>query len=652
MDEIKTKPTKVLLIEDDPGDVRLIKLLLKGAETLSFEMVHVESLKEAFKLLEQEYFDVILSDLGLSDSLGLDTFLRLKTQAPKVPIIVLTGLSDDDVGTKAVRFGAQDYLTKGKVDKNLLLRSIRYAIERKKVEEDLLIEKRFSDSVINSLPGVFYLFDNKGELSRWNENAEKVTGYSNEEIKNMNILDFFDGENKKIMAGEIHGVYAEGESTAEASITSKSGDKIPHFFTGLRTIISDRQYLVGMGMDITEIKRMEEALRESEEKYRNLVEQANDGIVIIQDGVFKFVNSIMAKMLGYELEEMIEVDFLNYVPFDSRKRIEEVYGSRPPGKEVPNHFEMELIRKDGKTLSTEVNVGLIERGGRPAELVFLRDITERKRADKERERLNEELYEKNKELEQVIYVTSHDLRSPLVNVQGFSKELDYSIKELNSILKDVELTPEVRKQLSVICEEYISDALEFISASVTKMDALLSGLLRISRLGRAALIFEDLDMNSLLSEIGKSFEFRIKEAEMDLKIDELSPCVGDAVQINQVFSNLIENALKYRNPKKKGVIKVTGKRKEDQVVYCVEDNGIGISKKHITDVFVIFHRIDPKTTEGEGLGLSLVSKILSRNKGRIWVESEEGVGSKFFVSLPGVELETTATEQQYLPVIS
>ncbi|MDY6964438.1 MAG: PAS domain S-box protein [Halobacteriota archaeon] len=628
------KPIRILLIEDNPGDARLIREMLIEAGTVKFDVIQIESLREAFKILDEEYFDVVLSDLGLPDSWGLDTFVRLHTHAPEMPIIVLTGLNDESIGTEAVREGAQDYLVKGHVDGDLLSRTTKYAIERKRVEEDLLMEKKFSDSVINSLPGVFYLFDNKGQLLRWNKNAEKISGYSHEEIKNMNILDFFSGEEKKIMAEELQEVVAKGEATAEAKLTAKSGNEIPHFFTGLRTIISERLYLVGMGMDITEIKRMEEALRESEEKYRNLVERANDGIVIIQDGSFKFANSMMAKMLGYEIEDLEEEKLLNFVSPDFKDRVKENYESRQKGKNAPTHLELEFIRKDGKILYTDVNMAMIEREGRPADLVFIRDVSERKRAEKERERLNEEIYEKNKELEQIVYVASHDLRSPLLNVQGFSKELKYSMEELSSLLNDDQVPPEVQNKLKPIFEEDIPETLEFIQTSILKMDTLLGGLLRLSRLGRAALEFEDLDMNSMLSEIEKSFEFRVKEAGMNLSIGELPPCVGDAVQINQVFSNLVDNALKYRDPEKEGFIKITGVREGDQVVYCVEDNGIGIPERHLKDVFIIFHRVGQSTVEGEGLGLSLISKILSRNNGKIWVESEEGVGSKFFVSLP------------------
>ncbi|MDY6964439.1 MAG: ATP-binding protein [Halobacteriota archaeon] len=311
---------------------------------------------------------------------------------------------------------------------------------------------------------------------------------------------------------------------------------------------------------------------------------------------------------------------------------ENVPESRKESIELIDYYEDQI-----RLLLDALNaVGDFNYKGIASNLLLFRDITERKRAEKERERLNEEIYEKNKELEQIVYVASHDLRSPLLNVQGFSKELKYSMEELSSLLNDDQVPPEVQNKLKPIFEEDIPETLEFIQTSILKMDTLLGGLLRLSRLGRAALEFEDLDMNSMLSEIEKSFEFRVKEAGMNLSIGELPPCVGDAVQINQVFSNLVDNALKYRDPEKEGFIKITGVREGDQVVYCVEDNGIGIPERHLKDVFIIFHRVGQSTVEGEGLGLSLISKILSRNNGKIWVESEEGVGSKFFVSLPVV----------------
>jgi signal transduction histidine kinase len=131
------RPIKVLLIEDNPGDARLIQELLRGATTAQFELTCVERLAAGLQRLAEETFDVLLLDLGLPDSQGLDTFTKTQTQAPDVPIVLLTALDDEAFALEAVRKGAQDYLVKGQVDSNLLARAMRYAIERHRAEAAL-----------------------------------------------------------------------------------------------------------------------------------------------------------------------------------------------------------------------------------------------------------------------------------------------------------------------------------------------------------------------------------------------------------------------------------------------------------------------------------------------------------------------------------
>lgn len=286
------------------------------------------------------------------------------------------------------------------------------------------------------------------------------------------------------------------------------------------------------------------------------------------------------------------------------------------------------VRKEG-----DDEIGVLYTGfNNMLEQIQLRE-KQRDQAEAEQKRLLVELEEKNKELEQVVYVTSHDLRSPLVNIQGFSKELGYSLDELNELLGGDNIPGEVKEKFAMILEEDIQDSLKYILSSTTKMDSLLSGLLKLSRVGRTATTFGDVDMNELITEVSNAFEFQVKEGGVELNVDELPPCYGNDVQLNQLFSNLLNNGLKYLDPERAGKISISGREDDEENVYWVSDNGVGICQEHQKKVFEIFHRLNPTETQGEGLGLTIVNKIVSRHSGRIWVESEPGKGSTFYVTL-------------------
>jgi signal transduction histidine kinase len=262
------------------------------------------------------------------------------------------------------------------------------------------------------------------------------------------------------------------------------------------------------------------------------------------------------------------------------------------------------------------------------------EINERKQAEEERERLNVELSKKNKELEQIVYVTSHDLRTPLVNIDGYNKEIGRLLKELGLVLESNGVSAEVKEKIDVIVGKNIPQAENYITTSVLKMDALLSGLLQISRLGRFEINKEELDMNETVSEILETINYQVEKAGVKMEISELPSCIGDKNQINQLFSNIIGNALKYLDSNRNGVISVSGKKEGDYSVYCVADNGIGILPDHQEKIFEIFYQLTPEKSIGEGLGLTIVKKIIDIHHGKIWVDSEPNKGSKFYISLP------------------
>ncbi len=255
------------------------------------------------------------------------------------------------------------------------------------------------------------------------------------------------------------------------------------------------------------------------------------------------------------------------------------------------------------------------------------------KAEAQLEEFARTLAEKNKELETIVYVASHDLRSPLVNIQGFSRELTHAWRKVQQDLSEGGAqTAEVRSLVS----QDIDECLTYIQAGVNKMDTLLAGLLQYARLGRAALKIEPLSMNRLLAGIERSMEFQTKKAGATFSVSPLPDAMGDATQISQVFTNLVENALKYLDSRRRGVIAITGRVEQGQAIFAVRDNGVGIAQAHQGKVFEIFHRLHPEAGEGEGLGLTIVQRILERHRGRIWVESTPGSGSTFYVALPAV----------------
>ena len=395
---------------------------------------------------------------------------------------------------------------------------------------------------------------------------------------------------------------------------------------------------VVIGRDITERKEAEETLRRQQAE-QQIILNSVPAMIFYKDKENRFirVNQALAEAAGMTIEEMEGESLFQLYPDlaeDYWRDDMEVMSTGKPKR----HIIEPLETAEGKMWVETDKIPYRDLDGKIIGIIgFSLDITERKRTERARARLNAQLEAKNKELEQIVYVTSHDLRSPLVNIDGYGKELEYAIDDLRSALGSDKKPTEALEAADQLLAQDITDALRFIRTSTSKMDALLVGLLTLSRSGRAALTIDSLDMNDLMANVIEASKFQIKEAGAVLDIGDLPPCKGDAVQVNQVFSNLIGNALQYLDPERPGAIRISGRVEGERSVYCVKDNGIGIAPAHRQNIFEIFHRLDPAKSMGEGLGLTIVQQVLGRLWGKIWVESKLGEGSRFYVALPAVQ---------------
>ncbi len=238
------------------------------------------------------------------------------------------------------------------------------------------------------------------------------------------------------------------------------------------------------------------------------------------------------------------------------------------------------------------------------------------------------------DIETLMHVISHDLRAPIVTIQGFCQELTMACDRLKILFEEEAMSDSVREHVNPLVMQDIPEAVRFIRAGADSVNSVTSGILRFIRLGQLNIQWQRLDMNALIMNIVSSLEFQLKQKGVVLQIDDLPSCTGDEVLVTQVFSNLIDNAQKYLQPSRPGEIRISGTTTNEWVVYSITDNGVGIPQEQHARIFQVFHRLNPQEGEGEGLGLAIVQRIIDRHQGKIEVESLPGEGTTFHVSFP------------------
>ena len=389
-----------------------------------------------------------------------------------------------------------------------------------------------------------------------------------------------------------------------------------------------------------EVDRRTEELKDSQTRFRAIFDQTFQFIGLMKtDGTLIEANRSSLKFAGFKESDVLGKLFWE-TPWwehsaEQQKKLQDAVKTAAAGEFV--RFEANSCTSEGKIIDVDFSLKpVLDENGKVCLLIPEgHNITDRKQAEREREQLLKILEAKNKELQSIVYVASHDLKSPLVNLQGFSGELEKNCQQLETLLESEEMPEALKNQLHPILHEEIPESLQFIQKSTMKMGTLLKGLLRISRVGTVELSIVVLDMDLMLKAVLGAMEYQIQQKDVSVTLEKLPRCLGDGGQIDQVFTNLIDNALKYMDPARKGVLKISGKVENGMSIYCVQDNGIGIDPQHAKKVFELFHRLNPQEpVEGEGLGLTIISRILDRNNGKIRMESEPDKGSSFFVALP------------------
>ncbi len=494
--------------------------------------------------------------------------------------------------------------------------------ERRRAEERIQREKQFADNIIESLPGIFYLFDEQGRFLRWNRNFEAVSQYAGEEIGRMHPLDFFGGDDQHAVAERIGEAFQRGQSTVEAEFISQDGTRRPYFFTGHRILVDDHVCLIGMGIDVTERKQAEEALQRARtaQLFATLLESAPDAMVVSdRTGAIVFANSQTERLFGHRRDELLGR------PLDLLIPDEPFEWPRLSAAPATTSIEAQGRRCDGSRFPIEIKRSPLDTNDGPLLTSAIRDITDRKRSEAEIRRLNtdlerrvqertRELARSNAELEQFAYVASHDLQEPLRAVASYTQLLARRYQH-----------------------RLDGDAVRFIDrtvAAVSRMQALIRDLLAVARVGTHGEPFEATDCESVLRDVLDDLQAAVIEAGATVTHDPLPVVLADRSQVRQLLQNLIGNAIKFRGDPAPRV-HIAAQRDGAAWQFRVQDNGIGIEPEYAERVFVIFQRLHGRRAyPGTGVGLAICKKIVERHGGRIWLESADGQGTRVCFQLP------------------
>ena len=614
---------RILMIEDNPGDARLIQELLREVGDFNFHLEWVEQLAIGLARLRGNRYDAVLLDLSLPDSKGLETFLKVQSQASKIPIVVLTGNSDEKLAQQILQASGQDYLIKGHVDSHGLTRAIRYAIERYRMQMSLQDGEARFRRMIESNPDGLLIVGQDGVVQYANPTAQKMFDRQSRELSGQSF-------GFPIVIGEMTELEIPRQSQCPLIVEMRVEEIV---WEGVNA------YLATM-RDITARKRAEDKISqlnaeleqrviERTAELSDLYNNAPCGYHSLDgDGLFVRINDTELNLLGYMREELI-----GKVMFDdllTPARAQTFLKDFPVFKERGwmRDLELDMVRKDGSILPVLLSASVLkdQDGCYLMSRCTIIDHTERKRADTKIHQAQVELEVTNKELESFAYSVSHDLRAPLRGIDGWS----------------LALLEDYYDQLDEQGRQY----LDRVRSEAQRMGRLIDDLLQLSHVTHTEMQTKAVDLSALAQTVVARLQAAQPERQVEVIIQPGLTAQGDGALLAIVLTNLLDNAWKFTGTRRQARIEFgclphpslpspIGKGEEGEgPVYFVKDNGVGFDMAFAQKLFGVFQRMH-NTSEfpGTGIGLATVQRIVHRHGGRVWAEAQVDQGATFYFSI-------------------
>ena len=621
MGEVHTEKIRILIVEDEAIVAEDLELAVTniGYEVVGRAVSADAAVDKAVKLKP----DLVLMDIVLrGEKNGIDASQEIKEKVD-IPVIFLTAYSDVGLIDRAKSTEPYAYLVKPFQERQLLA-SIETALHKSGVEKRLEESEEWLATTLMSIGDAVIATDAAGCVKSMNHVAERLTGWKQEDASGKPLTEVFkiiNGETGEEIENPVTKILREGvvvELADQTTLMAKDGAKIP-IDDSFAPIKNDKGGIIGTVLafrDVTERKAAEDALRESEERFRRMFESMSDAVAVYEvvdggkDFIFKDFNRAAEKVDEIKREDLIGRSVLDVFPavvdfglFDVFQRVWQT------GK--PEHHPISFYKDERIDGWRENYIYKLPSG----EIVAIyEDVTERKQVDEEREHLVKELEAKNSEMERFTYTVSHDLRSPLTTIQGFASVLRMDMENGE--------TERVKKNL------------KYIENGIIKMARLLNDTLELSRIGRVANPSEDVPFGELVSEALEQTSEQVKSGGVEISVSEGSPAVHvDRIKIVEVLVNLIENSINYMGDEPHPKIDIGYRTDDGETVFFVRDNGIGIDPESHEKVFELFCKLD-RGTKGTGAGLAIVKRIIEVHEGCIWIESEKGDGCAVCFTLP------------------